>query len=42
VAEKLQAHAAVPPSRARSIAAMSIFFMLIIASMARFAAAQSP
>src|ERR1700712_3377467 len=41
VAEELQAHAVGFPARARSIAAMSIFFMPIMASMARFAAALS-
>ena len=41
MAKELQAHAAGVPARARSIAAMSIRFMVIIASMARFAAALS-
>jgi hypothetical protein len=41
MAEELQAHATGFPARARSIAAMSILVMPIIASMARFAAALS-
>ena len=41
VAEELQAHEAGFPALARSIAAMSIRFMVIMASIARFAAALS-
>src|SRR6202008_635699 len=41
MAEELQTHATGLPARARSIAAMSIFFIPIMAAIARFAAALS-